>query len=121
MSAPLLRFRAAHYHTVPPERRCASQQKLRADVADGSSAAVNGGRGDGRSAPQSRPRWAGGIGLLGAINRHPPGRQTSPQRTPLPRQDGERPRHGPPLSSWPKQRKAYTGSPDAVSADEVIE
>src|SRR5262249_45180440 len=27
---------AARYHTVAPERRCASQQKLRADVADGS-------------------------------------------------------------------------------------
>jgi len=26
----------AHYHTVAQERRCASQQKLRADVADGS-------------------------------------------------------------------------------------
>src|SRR5262249_18319981 len=26
---------AARYHTVAPERRCASQQKLRADVADG--------------------------------------------------------------------------------------
>src|SRR5260370_7479514 len=30
--------RAAHYHTVAQERRCASQQKLRADVADGSGA-----------------------------------------------------------------------------------
>jgi hypothetical protein len=29
---------AARYHTVAPERRCASQQKLRADVADGSIA-----------------------------------------------------------------------------------
>ena len=29
---------AARYHTVAPERRCASQQKLRADVADGSFA-----------------------------------------------------------------------------------
>src|SRR5215475_13766729 len=27
---PLLRLRAAHYHTVAQERRCASQQKLRA-------------------------------------------------------------------------------------------
>src|SRR5262245_51154311 len=27
---------AARYHIVAPERRCASQQKLRADVADGS-------------------------------------------------------------------------------------
>jgi hypothetical protein len=32
---PLLRLRAAHYHTVAEERRCASQQKLRDDVADG--------------------------------------------------------------------------------------
>jgi hypothetical protein len=30
----LLRLRAGHYHTVAQERRCASQQKLRADVAD---------------------------------------------------------------------------------------
>src|SRR5215813_11686858 len=29
---------AARYHTVATERRCASQQKLRADVADGSVA-----------------------------------------------------------------------------------
>jgi hypothetical protein len=28
---------AAHYHAVAEERRCASQQKLRADVADGSN------------------------------------------------------------------------------------
>src|SRR5262249_14329575 len=34
--APLLKPRAARYHTVAEERRCASQQKLRADVADGS-------------------------------------------------------------------------------------
>jgi len=27
---------AAHYHAVAEERRCASQQKLRTDVADGS-------------------------------------------------------------------------------------
>jgi hypothetical protein len=27
---------AARYHTVAPERRCALQQKLRTDVADGS-------------------------------------------------------------------------------------
>src|SRR4029450_7834914 len=33
----------ARYHTVAPERRCASQQKLRADVADGSC--VDGARG----------------------------------------------------------------------------
>src|SRR5262249_39396125 len=33
---PLLRLRATHYHTVAQERRCASQQKLRDDVADGS-------------------------------------------------------------------------------------
>jgi len=36
---PLLRLRAGHYHTVAEERRCASQQKLRDDVADGSKAA----------------------------------------------------------------------------------
>jgi hypothetical protein len=35
--APL---RAAHYHTVAQEGRCASQQKLRDDVADGSDSAV---------------------------------------------------------------------------------
>jgi len=33
---PLLRLRATHYHTVAQERCCASQQKLRADVAVGS-------------------------------------------------------------------------------------
>jgi putative tryptophan/tyrosine transport system substrate-binding protein len=33
---PLLRLRATHYHTVAQERCCASQQKLRADVACGS-------------------------------------------------------------------------------------
>ena len=32
---PLLRLRATHYHTVAQERCCASQQKLRADVAVG--------------------------------------------------------------------------------------
>jgi hypothetical protein len=31
--SPLLRLRTARYHTVAQERRCASQQKLRADVA----------------------------------------------------------------------------------------
>jgi hypothetical protein len=36
--APLLELRPAHYHAVAQERSCASQQKLRADVADGSSA-----------------------------------------------------------------------------------
>src|SRR5262249_54823393 len=30
------RLRAAYYHAVGEERRCASQQKLRDDVADGS-------------------------------------------------------------------------------------
>src|SRR5262245_59397253 len=35
-----VRLRAAHYHAVAEERRCASQQKLRANVADGSRAAV---------------------------------------------------------------------------------
>jgi hypothetical protein len=34
----LLRLGAGHYHIVAQERRCASQQKLRADVADGSFA-----------------------------------------------------------------------------------
>jgi len=34
--SPLLRLKAGHYHTVSQERRCASQQKLRGDVADGS-------------------------------------------------------------------------------------
>jgi hypothetical protein len=38
LNGPLLRLRAGDYHTVAPERRCASQQKLRADVADGSIA-----------------------------------------------------------------------------------
>src|SRR5262249_4045049 len=32
---PFSGLAAARYHTVAPERRCASQQKLRADVADG--------------------------------------------------------------------------------------
>jgi hypothetical protein len=36
--APLVRARAAHYHAVAEERRCASQQKLRANVAVGSFA-----------------------------------------------------------------------------------
>src|SRR5262249_8016967 len=36
MGRPSFRPRAAHYHAVAEERRCASQQKLRADVADGS-------------------------------------------------------------------------------------
>src|SRR5258707_4562348 len=35
-SESLLRLKAAHYHTVAQERRCASQQKLRTDVAVGS-------------------------------------------------------------------------------------
>src|SRR6266436_5071174 len=35
MGAPLS-IRGGHYHTVAEERRCASQQKLRDDVADGS-------------------------------------------------------------------------------------
>src|SRR5262249_39764403 len=34
----LVRLRAAHYHAVAEVRRCASQQKLRANVADGSTA-----------------------------------------------------------------------------------
>src|SRR5262245_28428202 len=33
---PFSGLAAARYHTGAPERRCASQQKLRADVADGS-------------------------------------------------------------------------------------
>src|SRR5215831_12582687 len=33
---PFSGLEAARYHTVAPERRCASQQKLHADVADGS-------------------------------------------------------------------------------------
>jgi hypothetical protein len=37
---PLLRLRATHYHTVAQERCCASQQKLRADVACGSNSVV---------------------------------------------------------------------------------
>jgi hypothetical protein len=36
---PLLSLRAGHYHTVAEERRCASQQKLRDDVADGQAPA----------------------------------------------------------------------------------
>src|SRR5262249_24179389 len=36
VGCPLLRLSAGHYHTVAEERRCASQQKLRDDVADGS-------------------------------------------------------------------------------------
>jgi hypothetical protein len=39
--APLLRLRAAHYHAAAEERRFASQQKLRAHVADGSTASVS--------------------------------------------------------------------------------
>src|SRR5262249_19919724 len=35
---PFSGLAAARYHTVTPERRCASQQKLGADVADGSKA-----------------------------------------------------------------------------------
>jgi hypothetical protein len=38
--APLLRLRAAHYHAAAEERRFASQQKLRADVADGSNSVL---------------------------------------------------------------------------------
>ncbi len=37
---PLLRLRATHYHTVAQERCCASQQKLRADVACGSNSVM---------------------------------------------------------------------------------
>src|SRR5262245_38058909 len=36
MGRALLMLRAAHYHAVAEERRCASQQKLGANVADGS-------------------------------------------------------------------------------------
>src|SRR5258708_4751340 len=39
MGAPP-QVRAAHYHTVAQERRCTSQQKLRADVADGSHSVI---------------------------------------------------------------------------------
>src|SRR5262245_45275107 len=35
LNGPLLRLSAGDYHTVAEERRCASQQKLRDDVADG--------------------------------------------------------------------------------------
>src|SRR5262245_2519637 len=38
----LVRLRAAHYHAVAKERRCASQQKLRANVADGSNLVSRG-------------------------------------------------------------------------------
>ena len=41
---PSSAFAAARYHTVAPERRCASQQKLRADVANGSQNANNSHR-----------------------------------------------------------------------------
>jgi hypothetical protein len=37
---PLLRLRATHHHTVAQERCCASQQKLRADVAVGSNSVI---------------------------------------------------------------------------------
>jgi hypothetical protein len=37
-SSPFSGLVAAHYHAVASERRCASQQKLCADVADGSGA-----------------------------------------------------------------------------------
>src|SRR5262249_53360733 len=40
MGCPLLRLSAGHYHTVAEERRCASQQKLRDDVADGSNSVM---------------------------------------------------------------------------------
>jgi len=40
MGAPP-QVRAAHYHTVAQEHRCASQQKLRADVADGQTQDIN--------------------------------------------------------------------------------
>src|SRR5262245_50172626 len=49
------RLRAARYHTVAPERRCASQQKLRADVADGSDPVIRQCRLDVRFA-RKRPR-----------------------------------------------------------------
>jgi hypothetical protein len=42
---PLLRLRAGHYHTVAEERRCASQRKLRDDVADGRKRTQVGRRG----------------------------------------------------------------------------
>src|SRR5262245_57834329 len=38
----LVRLRAAQYHAVAEERRCASQQKLRANVADGSNSVSRG-------------------------------------------------------------------------------
>src|SRR5262245_29838975 len=38
----LVRLRAAHYHAVAEERRCASKQKLRANVADGSNLVSRG-------------------------------------------------------------------------------
>src|SRR5262249_50296252 len=40
----LARLKAAHYHAIKEERRCASQQKLRVDVADGSIASHRGVR-----------------------------------------------------------------------------
>jgi hypothetical protein len=47
----------AHYHTVAQERRCASQQKLRADVADGSSRRFQDAR-DMSDLPETRQGWA---------------------------------------------------------------
>src|SRR5262245_46608953 len=38
----LVRLRAAHYHAVAEERRCASKQKLRANVADRSNLVSRG-------------------------------------------------------------------------------
>src|SRR5262249_34955204 len=46
---------AAHYHAVAEERRCASQQKLRADVADGSPPVIRRCRLNVRFAHESGP------------------------------------------------------------------
>jgi len=52
---PFSGLAAARYHTVATERRCASQQKLCADVADGSNSVIRPCRLDVRFA-QKRTR-----------------------------------------------------------------
>jgi len=68
--APLLRLRAAHYHAVAEERRCASQQKLRADVADGSNWKVTAARWRGRFTFNSGHIWGVLPRPLSANSRH---------------------------------------------------
>jgi hypothetical protein len=63
---PLLRLRATHYHTVAQERCCASQQKLRADVAVGSKAAVRAMPARVRTTSVSGPYQCEPVGLLSA-------------------------------------------------------